>query len=305
MGGMMDTWLRRLGLTKRSPDPSQVGDLDTLSNEQLMALMRHEAHRIEKTIYNDILEKKYPVYRQKWVRVGEILGLLERRQVSMDEPTIAWARQIHVAFDDLPKQFIQPNSSPAQSIDNDAVDGFVDFVRARRSVRVWSDEQPDRETLLQLAKKLVDAARWAPTSGNRQPWRFKVLVDAEKKELLRGIKEEHCVAAPLLVFVGMDTRVYGALGRSERGVYIDAGAAVMQMVLAAHRGGYGVCWNHFADDLVNSRKSNQVAYGRFTEVLGIGAHIAPVAVVAVGRPAFIPPMPARIDVEDLILPEPS
>lgn len=304
MGGLnrVVRWIRR---APPSPDPSRVQDLDSLGTEQLLALMRHEAHRIEKTIYNDTLEKKYPIYERKWVRVGRILELLERRGVRGDEPTVVWARQVHAAFDDLPGKFIRPGSTPGRPMDLPAVNRFLELVRTRRSVRVWADEQPGPEALEALARSLIDAARWAPTSGNRQPWRFKILIDPERRALLRGLKEAHCVEAPLLVFVGMDTRVYGALGREERGVYIDAGAAVMQMVLAAHSGGFGVCWNHFADDLVHSRPSNEVAYARFASELGIGPHIAPVAVVAVGRPAFIPPVPARIDVDDLLLPDPG
>jgi nitroreductase len=302
--GTIGRWLRRI--RRQAPENvSRVDDLHSLSTDQLLALMRHEAHRIEKTIYNDILEKKFPIYQRKWVRVGEILELLRSRGLPADEPTMAWARDIHQAFDALDDRFIKPRSTPGEPIDDGAVGRFVELVKRRRSVRVWAELQPDRHRLEALARELIDAARWAPTSGNRQPWRFKVLVDPEKKELLRGLKEGHCIAAPLLVFVGMDTRLYGALGAEERGVYIDAGAAVMQMVLAAHSAGYGVCWNHFADDLIRSRASNVEAYRRFSAALGIALHIAPIAVVAVGRPAFIPPVPARMNIDDLLIPDPD
>lgn len=285
-------------------DPSSVRNLDSLSTRQLLALMRHEAHRIEKTIYNDILEKHYKRYRRKWERVGEIFTILEKRGVPKDEVTVVWAREIYDAFDDLRHDFIEPNSAPPEPFVVEKVGGFVDLVRSRRSVRVWAEEQPFREELEALAHELIDAARWAPTSGNRQPWRFKILLDQDRKELLRGLKEEHCISAPVLVFVGMDTRVYGALGKAETGTFIDAGAAVMQMVLAAHSGGYGVCWNHFAHDLVVSRKRNVSAYRAFADELGIPDYVTPIAIVAVGRPEFIPPVPARTDIEDLLIPDP-
>jgi nitroreductase len=154
---------------------------------------------------------------------------------------------------------------------------------------------------------MIDAARWAPTSGNRQPWRFLIITRREEKELLMKIKEEHCVTAPLLIFVGMDQRVYGALGKDERGIYIDAGAAAMQMVLLAHKCGLGVCWNHFADDLINSRKVNQDIYRRFARTMGIPEWIAPIAIVAIGIPEFLPPEPARMAVDGLMIrrPEPA
>jgi nitroreductase len=284
-------------------DPSSVRNLEALSTEQLLALMRHEAHRIEKTIYNDILETNYQRYRRKWERVGEIFPILRSRGVPEDEATVAWAREIYDAFDDLEHAFIQPNSEAPRPFVKEQVEDFVELVRSRRSVRVWADVQPSAEELERLARQLIDAARWAPTSGNRQPWRFKILLDQDRKELLRGLKEQHCISAPLLIFVGMDTRVYGALGRAETGTYIDAGAAIMQMVLAAHSGGYGVCWNHFARDLVVSRRRNVGAYRRFASELGIPDYVTPIAIVAVGRPRFIPPVPARTSVEDLLIPD--
>jgi nitroreductase len=103
----------------------------------------------------------------------------------------------------------------------------------------------------------------------------------------------------------MDTRLYGALGDSERSVYIDAGAAIMQMVLVAHSCGMGVCWNHFADDLIQSRPANQECYRTFCDEMHIPEHIAPVAIVAIGIPEFLPPEPARMDIEALLLTPPD
>lgn len=271
------------------------------STDELLSLMRHESHRIEKAVYNDILESKAETYRTKLSRVRRIHKILAERGVREDEPTVEWSRQIAVAFDNLAADFIEPNSTRPSTLEPGAGEDFVSFVRSRRSARVWSDDQPNPEELLAIARTMIDGARWAPNSGNRQAWRFRIMVDDAEKLLLKGIKEQHTLSAPLLVFVGMDTRVYGALGASERGVFIDAGAAIMQMLLVAHAWGIGVCWNHFADDLIQSRESNRVAYGRFTEALGIADYIAPIAIVAIGRPEFLPPEPARTDIDDLLL----
>ena len=298
---------RLLDLFRKRPGRNDLGsydELEDLTTGQLLALMRHEAHRIEKAIYNDILQEKHPVYLTKWERVGKIQVLLTVRGVPATEPTVAWAKEIHDHFEDLEASFIRPRSEPAPPSEPEAIEAFLDFLKARRSVRVWAPVQPRAEELEALALQLIDAARWAPTSGNRQPWRFKILIEPGRKELLRGLKEEHCISAPLLIFVGMDTRLYGALGDSERSIHIDGGAAAMQMVLAGHRGGYGVCWNHFADDLVLSRPSNVDAYEKFAAELGIPPAITPLAIIAVGRPAFVPPTPARTNLARLLIPDP-
>lgn len=272
-----------------------------LSNPELLSLMRHESHRIEKTIYNDIFQSKHHIYRAKWQNLALIYRILEERNYPQNEPTIIWSKEIYHNFNNLEQEFIQKNSLEPRPFDPQAAQGFVDFVRGRRSVRVWSESQPPLAEFNSIAQQMIDAAKWAPTSGNRQPWRFLILVEPEKKELLRGIKENHCISAPLLIFVGMDRRFYGALGKAERSIYIDAGAAIMQMVLVAHKCGLGVCWNHFADDLIDSREVNQKIYANFAQKLHIPDYITPIAIIATGIPAYIPPEPARMDNDNLLL----
>ncbi|ELZ56304.1 NADH dehydrogenase/NAD(P)H nitroreductase [Haloferax sp. ATCC BAA-646] len=178
---------------------------------------------------------------------------------------------------------------------------FTDLLKSRRSTRTWADNQPSEKRLRKIAYQMIEGAKWAPNSGNRQAWRFKIIIDDEKKKLLDGIKEEHTVSAPLLIFVGMDTRLYGDVADSETSIYLDAGAAIMQMVLTAHNAGLGTCWNHFGKDLIKSRESNKEDYQKFTNRLDIPDYIEPMAIVCVGKPEFIPPIPERSDNERYII----
>lgn len=281
--------------------PPVAIDLNELPSAKLLAMVRHDAHRIEKSIYNHILLKNLHAYEQKRQGILDIIDILTTRGVSGNEPTLSWAKRICDHFHNLQAGFIQPNSTTAPALNESSIPEFIDLLQARRSVRVWHDEQPISSEYQILASQLIDAARWAPTSGNRQPWRFKVLTAQTDKQLLAGIKEQHCVSAPLLIFIGMDSRVYGAFGNNERGLYIDAGAAIMSMILTAHQAGFGTCWNHFADDLISTR-NNAGIYRNFCEKMSVPDYVTPVAILAVGRPAFIPPVPARMDIDTLILP---
>jgi hypothetical protein len=155
--------------------------------------MRHESHRIEKAVYNNILESKASIYRQKRQRLLLIYELLKERGVCDSEPTVRWSHAICDAFDSLEKDFILPNSRPAQRYEPGHAAGVVEFMRSRRSVRVWAEAQPSN--LLSIALAMIDAARWAPNSGNRQPWRFLIIEEEKEKRLLLKIKEEHCVCA--------------------------------------------------------------------------------------------------------------
>lgn len=279
---------------------TQIDDIE-LSDEKLMSLMRHEAHRIEKTIYNDILDSKYEIYKEKKNRVERIIKILVDRGYQLTHPVIDWAAKICDSFDDLQASFISVYSKKPEPLQLSKASEFGEFVQSRRSVRVWAETQPDDKDLAALALQVIDAARWAPTSGNRQPWRFKIMTDDADKSLLSGLKENHCTSAPVCIFVGMDTRLYGAFSDRETGIYIDAGAAIQNMILCAHSTGLGTCWNHFATDLIESREANVKSYAVFRERLNIPDYIAPIAIVAIGYPEFIPPTPARMDVKELVL----
>ncbi len=62
-------------------------------------------------------------------------------------------------------------------------DDFLSLVRTRRSVRKFSGRAVSRENILQV----LDAARWAPSNHNRQPWRFLVLEDRRQIERLAEV----------------------------------------------------------------------------------------------------------------------
>lgn len=58
-------------------------------------------------------------------------------------------------------------------------DAFLATLRARRSIRAWQERPIPRETL----ERILEAATWAPSADNVQPWRFIVLQGARKQEL--------------------------------------------------------------------------------------------------------------------------
>jgi len=276
-------------------------DLRELSNDELLSSMRHESHRIEKAVYNKALKSKESIYLKKREKIGRIHQILKERGYPTSDPTVVWSKQIYDNFNNLQEELTKRKSFSSPDFDLTVAEEFIEFLRSRRSVRVWAEVQPEEDTLLQLAKKMIDAARWAPNSGNRQTWRFRIITKREEKVLLKGIKEFHCTSAPLLIFVGIDNRLYGALGNSERSIFIDAGVAIMQMILLAHKCGFSTCWNHLADDLINSRWSNKEIYLKLTKELGIPPFITPIAVLAVGVAKFIPLIPSRMEIESLMI----
>ncbi len=59
-----------------------------------------------------------------------------------------------------------------------AISEFIELCRSRRSVRGFdaSRDVPD-----EYVDQIIEAARWAPSAGNGQPWHFIVIRDAESR----------------------------------------------------------------------------------------------------------------------------
>ena len=61
---------------------------------------------------------------------------------------------------------------------------LLKLIRQRRSIRQYTDQPVSRQTIVQL----LEAAVWAPSAHNRQPWRFAVITrSADKIRLARAM----------------------------------------------------------------------------------------------------------------------
>ncbi len=58
-------------------------------------------------------------------------------------------------------------------------------LKTRRSIRAFTKEVPDRETI----RECLEAATWAPSATNQQPWEFIVLTGVELKQVCDLIEE--------------------------------------------------------------------------------------------------------------------
>jgi len=85
---------------------------------------------------------------------------------------------------------------------------------------------------------LFEAARWAPSCFNEQPWLFRYAVtDEERQRFLPALVEKNrawAQHAPLLLFV-LARRHFSANGKPNRHAVFDAGAAWMSLALQARR----------------------------------------------------------------------
>ena len=111
---------------------------------------------------------------------------------------------------------------------------IFEVIRTRKSVRKYKPEPIPHEKL----KMILEAAQLAPSAGNRQPWRFVVVHNADKKKEIAKVAKNQTFLADAAVIIA----AVGDPEISERWHDKDVMIAVEHMVLAATSLGYGTCW---------------------------------------------------------------
>lgn len=106
----------------------------------------------------------------------------------------------------------------------------------RWSPRAFTPDPVHPEAL----RSLLEAARWAPSCFNEQPWEFLVAVEEDDRrrflELLSESNRHWAQHAPVLLFV-VARRAFTKNGKPNRTAAFDCGAAWMSLALEAQRRG--------------------------------------------------------------------
>lgn len=109
-------------------------------------------------------------------------------------------------------------------------------IQARRSVRRFASEPITREQV----EAVLEAGRWAPSGKNTQPWRFVVVESPDKREELAALAPQGgmVAAAPVTLAVLLDRSAGYDTLKDAQGI----GAAIENILLAAHALDLGACW---------------------------------------------------------------
>ena len=188
---------------------------------------------------------------------------------------------------------------------------IMECLKRRRSVRKFKS----KPLPLSLVLEVLEAARWAPSAHNAQPWRFIVIRDKEVKERLAramarkwvedmlrdGVPEEiaekrasesieRFMSAPVLIVAcltmeDMDKYPDEVRQRAEYLMAVQSVASAIQnLLLAAHAAGLGACWYCaplFCPEVVR-------------EILKIPPQVDPQALITLGFPDEEPEPPPRL-----------
>lgn len=158
-------------------------------------------------------------------------------------------------------------------------------IHGRRSIRHFLDAPVDRN----LLREALQAASWAPSGLNNQPWRFAIIWDGDVKEKLAVLTRYAGTlrSAAVLVPVFLDKETSYDYVKDCQAV----GACVQNLLLALHDLGLGAVW--IGEILKNKDK--------VSTALGLPERLELMAVVAIGHPAHRNQSSHRRPLEELIV----
>jgi len=96
-----------------------------------------------------------------------------------------------------------------------------------------------------VSNKVLEAARVAPSGGNRQPWKFILVKDDKlKQKMIPACSDQTFVAeAPLIVVACGQRQPRNRSGyMGEMSMLLDISIAFTHLILAARAEGLGTCW---------------------------------------------------------------
>jgi nitroreductase len=160
---------------------------------------------------------------------------------------------------------------------------FLELARTRCSIRGYAPDPVEPDKLDQV----LEAARLAPTAGNRQRYKLIVVHTEGREEELRRIYDRDWFVQPPLVICACRYPMDPARQRKDY-TDVDIGIVVDHLILAAAELGLGTCW-----------------IGAFNpaaarEILGLPDEVEPVVFTPLGYPAAPPRDKQRKSLDELV-----
>jgi nitroreductase len=253
----------------------------------LRAVIRERAHHtVEGYVYRALSgDRKLPVTFGK--RLRQLLDVWEKRGLPTETDDLRWAKQLlelgQALSDGKTVDLGTEAVNPFPSNERETVERAI---YTRRSIRKWKEEEvPD-----ELIKKVIEAGLWAPQACNLQTIRVIVMKGKEVQEVFeRGDTWN----IRIMLVICQDTRPYEFFGKQIPAYNrkYDCGAAVQNMLLAAHIWGLGAVWLTY-----HSKERDEIRQRyKLPDYLEISTF------VALGWPAESPLPPGRLSADEVII----
>jgi nitroreductase len=158
-------------------------------------------------------------------------------------------------------------------------------IHERRSIRHYTEAPVSRDVIMTA----LEAASWAPSGLNNQPWRFAIIWDKSLIEALAGLTRYSSIltSAAVLIPVFLDKEASYDYTKDCQAI----GACLQNFLLSLHSMDLGAVW---IGEILKNKE-------RLLETLKLPEGLELMAVVAVGHPARRDQKSQRKSLTDLIL----
>ncbi len=145
---------------------------------------------------------------------------------------------------------------------------LLDAIVERRSIRKFEE----KEIPLELIEKVLKAGQFAPSGGNRQPWRFIVVND---KSLIKDFDQTYhqpwVENAPAVIVACVNPHdTWQKYGEEDDCYILDVSAAIQNMLLAIHGLGLGGVWILSCDKHIIRKKLNIPLHWQIVSIIPFG-----------------------------------
>jgi len=157
----------------------------------------------------------------------------------------------------------------------------IDCMMTRRTCRKYQTLPVEWEKI----GYILNAGRSAPSAGNLQNYKFVIVMDKDKRELLAELSSQQywMINAPVHIIVCGDVSKEQRDFEEKGALYTvqDCSAVIENMLLAAHAQGLGTCWvGSFSEDDIRMN-------------FGMSDSVRPLGIVTIGYPSGPPEIPPK------------
>jgi len=160
-------------------------------------------------------------------------------------------------------------------------------LKTRRSVRLYSDKEIELSEL----NSIIEAATWAPTAGNAQPWFFIIVTKHQGLEDISNFSPGIISKPKAAIVACIDISRINKEDITNEDItvsIIDLAMACENIILAALDYNLGTC---------PVRSFNRVA---ISELLELPVNIVPQLIITIGYPKNQPKAPKKLDFNQVI-----
>ncbi len=253
---------------------NRLKSFEHLNQKSLLSVALKEAHFLDKDMKG--LYKK-PLFTPHKKVLIKILNKIKDNKLKED-PSYLWAKKTSEIY----TQWLEHKKPLTERKEKNIYDKskITEIIKNRRSIRIWKNKQIPTKNIIEL----IESAKWAPSSCNRQTIEYHIYTKKEDRDFLGKLTPGgyHFLSnAPTIIAVIVNTSIYGET--EERQPFLDAGAAIQNLLLKAEEINLAACWLGWHKGLDK----------KFQERYKIQKHMKVASIVGIGYQNENPRTPAR------------